>query len=492
MDLKVEWFIYALTENQILSLEKCISIYRQSGSKANLNDYSREVFKLFADNLNKEDADQFWEQLQIAADFAKEQAANDISPGIYADISEAVKNSDSVSSAVPVEEKEADEFPNLNRISKLSDEDIRKLLVKALTLVRKMGGSDFHISAGAPVFIRKSLKVERLGNENISPENALRLNTAFLTKEQKSTFKENMDLNCALKIDGSRFRVSLMRQKDGVSGSYHIVPDRICSLGELGFLPEAAKTIERMLDYHNGLILVTGPLGSGKTTTLAAMIDILNSKRKDHIIVIEDPIEILHKSDNCIVTQREIGIHTDSYGTALKAALREDPDIVVIGELHNLETIENAITASETGHLVIGTLHTCDAANTLNRLLDVFPPSQQQQIRTMTAGSLRGIICQQLLPAADDGLTIAYELLVSNLAVSNIIVEKMTHRLKGVMETGQKAGMCSFDGNIIEKFKRGLISGETARAYIREGAAKKQLEHEITAAGTNKPGKGGR
>ncbi|MDD5598356.1 MAG: ATPase, T2SS/T4P/T4SS family, partial [Victivallaceae bacterium] len=179
------------------------------------------------------------------------------------------------------------------------------------------------------------------------------------------------------------------------------------------------------------------------------------------------------------------------YNTALKGALREDPDIIVIGELHNLETIENAITASETGHLVIGTLHTCDAANTLNRLLDVFPPTQQQQIRTMTAGSLRGIVCQQLLPGTDGNLTIGYELLVGNLAVSNIIVEKMTHRLKSVMETGRKAGMCTFQDNILEKYKLGMISEKIARSHIRDNSVKAQFEREVAIAGAKKLAQGG-
>jgi twitching motility protein PilT len=488
MDLNVEWFVYALTENQILSLEKCIEIYNQSGDKPSLKKYVKEIFDLFAANLNKADADQFWNQLQIAVDFAEEQAGNGISPGIYQEFKSSPKPA---RKEEPVAEKEPDEFPDLDNISKLSDDELKKLLVRALTYIRNTGGSDFHISAGAPAFVRRNLKIERVSKGNISPENAMRMNTAFLSKEQKAEFKIHMDLNCAINIKDSRFRVSLMRQKDGISGSYHIVPDKIRDLDELGFLPEDVKTIESMLDYHNGLILVTGPLGSGKTTTLASMVDIINSKRKDHVIVVEDPIEILHESRNCIVTQREIGKHTESYGSALKGALREDPDVIVIGELHNLETIENAITASETGHLVIGTLHTCDAANTLNRLLDVFPPSQQQQIRTMTAGSLRGIICQQLLPSIDNELTIAYELLVGTLAVSNIIVEKMTHRLKSVMETGQKSGMCTFDGNLLEKFKRELISEDTARAYVRDGSAKKQLEREIAIMGAKKLEQGG-
>ena len=194
---------------------------------------------------------------------------------------------------------------------------------------------------------------------------------------------------------------------------------------------------------------------------------------------VEDPIEILQLSKNCQVTQREIGKHTISYRTALKAALREDPDVIVIGELHDLETIENAITASETGHLVIGTLHTSDAANTLNRLLDVFPPSQQPQIRAMTAGSLRGIICQRLLPAENGGLTIAYEILINNMAVANIINEGKAFKLKSTMQIGNKQGMCTLDQCLLGKYKARLISYEVAKYYMRDQAELAQLEREF-------------
>ena len=471
MDLNIQWFIYALDDNQIMDIERCIALHEQLEGNTSLEAYAQEILNVLAQALSSEEASELLEQFQIAMQFAMEQAQKGVSPSVF---------KDSKMGAVSVN---VDQFPKLDRIADMSDEEVADLVVTMLAVVQEMGASDFHISADSPPFIRNNLKIQKLSNTILTAQDSMRLNTIFLSEEQAKVFNEDMDLNCAQRINNSRFRVSLMMQKDGVAGSYHIVPDEISSLEQLGFLPNDVTTIERMLDYHNGLILITGPLGSGKTTTLAAMIDVINTKRKDHIVAVEDPIEILHESKNCIVTQREIGRHTNSYSVALKGALREDPDIIVIGELHNLETIENAITASETGHLVIGTLHTCDAANTLNRLLDVFPPAQQQQIRTMTAGSLRGIVCQQLLPGVDDNLTVSYELLVGNLAVSNIIVEKMTHRLKGVMETGQKAGMCTFEGNVLEKFKLGHISDETARAYIRDKTVKAALEREIAIQG---------
>jgi len=480
MDLNIQWFIYALVDNRIMDMENCLTIYDQLEDKSSLEGYAQEILNVMAESLSSEEAEELLEQFQIAIQFAVGQAQKGVSPSIF-------KESKTAASSVGL-----DQLPDLSKVSEMSDQEVADVVINMLTTVQEMGASDFHISAGSPPFVRNNLKISKLSNTVLTAQDALRLNTIFLSEKQKKFFDENMDLNCAQRIDNSRFRVSLMMQKDGISGSYHIVPDEIRSLEQLGFLPKDVVTVERMLDYHNGLILVTGPLGCGKTTTLAAMIDVLNKKRKDHIISVEDPIEILHQSKSCIVTQREVGTHTNTYSAALKGALREDPDIIVIGELHNLETIENAITASETGHLVIGTLHTCDAANTLNRLLDVFPPSQQQQIRTMTAGSLRGIVCQQLLPAADDNLTIAYELLVGTLAVSNIIVEKMTHRLKSVMETGQKAGMCTFDYNVLEKFKLGQITEETARSYIHDRAVTNEFEREVAVQGAKKLANGGK
>ncbi|HEY9248792.1 MAG TPA: ATPase, T2SS/T4P/T4SS family, partial [Rariglobus sp.] len=213
-------------------------------------------------------------------------------------------------------------------------------------------------------------------------------------------------------------------------------------------------------------ILVTGPVGSGKTTTLAALVAELNETRHDHIITVEDPIEVVQPAQGCNVTQREVGPHTASFASALKGALREDPDVIIIGELRDLETIEMAITASETGHLVIGTMHTSDAATTLNRLLDVFPPGQQAQIRSSVSESLRGILCQRLLPDRDGGLVLATELLVANSAVSALIRDGKSQGLRNVLETGTREGMCLMENVVFEFYQKGVISADTARRNI--------------------------
>ena len=370
------------------------------------------------------------------------------------------------------------DLPSLRGVSQMSDDEVATLMITLLTCLRALGCSDLHLSAGARPFVRRMLQIERIDDWILPAEDAERLNTVLLSPERRQTFRDEKDINFALEVGRDRFRVCLMYHKEGVEGSYRLVPDHICSLEELGFLDEDIVTIRRMLDYHNGLVLVTGPIGAGKTTTLAAMVDIINTKRTDHVITVEDPIEILQESKGCQVTQREIGKHTISYRTALKAALREDPDVIVIGDLHDLETIENAITAAETGHLVIGTLHTSDAANTLNRLLDVFPPSQQPQIRAMTAGSLRGIVCQKLIPDGMGGLTLCYEILTNSMAVSNIINEGKSFKLKSTMAIGSKQGMCTIDQCLLEKYKRELITHDVAFSYMRDASIIAQLQQE--------------
>jgi twitching motility protein PilT len=357
----------------------------------------------------------------------------------------------------------------------LSDWELAQRVILLLTCLRTLGCSDLHLSAGAPPFVRRMLQIERIDSYVLTPEDAARLNTILLSEEQVKQFKEEQDMSLALEIGKDRFRVCLMEQKDGMAGSYRLVPDHICSLEELGFMPKDVENIKRLLDYHNGLILVTGPIGSGKTTTLASMINIINDKRQDHVISVEDPIEILQMSKNCQVSQREVGKHTNSYRSALKASLREDPDIIVIGEMHDLETIENAITASETGHLVIGTLHTGNAANTLNRLLDVFPPSQQPQIRAMTAGSMRGVICQKLVANGFGGLTLIYELLLNTMAVSNIISEGKTFRLQSTMMTSTKQGMCTFDQCLLDKYCMGQMSYDAVMAELKDATIISQV-----------------
>ena len=445
-----------------------MQIYEQLGTP-DLGTYAQSLLDALAQSMSEEEAQSFCEQIQAVIDFAVQQAQNGEIPEIF---------------APPAPEITFADLPSLEGISQMSDQEVADLMCALLTQLRLLGASDMHISAMSYPFMRKSLTIQRFSDHIITPEEAERLNRVLLSPEQEAKFNENQDLSYALEIGPDRFRVAVMQHKDGIAGSYRIVPDHICSLEELGFMPTAVKTIERMLDYTNGLVLVTGPIGCGKTTTLGAMVDILNTKREDHIITVEDPIEILQVSRNCKVTQRQVGVHTNSYRTALKGALREDPDIIVIGEMHDLETIENAITASETGHLVIGTLHTNDAGSTLNRILDVFPPAQQAQIRTMVAGSLRGIICQRLIPDANGKLTLAYEIMTNASSISSLIADGKTHQLRASMQIGSKSGMCTLDQCLLEKYKLGILEYETALSYMSDSSIITQIKqhHDMLEA----------
>ena len=328
------------------------------------------------------------------------------------------------------------------------------------------GASDLHLSTGARPFIRRARVLSNISGHVLTADEALRLNTVLLSEGQRRIFLERRDYDYALAIGADdRYRVNLMFHKNGAAGAYRMVPAGTRSLEDLGFARHL-ETLRKLLSYHNGLILITGPVGSGKTTTLASMVAQLNETRSDHIITVEDPIEVVQPARGCNVTQREVGPHTRSFATALKGALREDPDVIVIGELRDLETIEMAISASETGHLVIGTMHTSDAATTLNRLLDVFPPSQQTQIRASVAESLRGIVCQRLLPSPTGELVLACEILVANTAIQNLIREGKSAGLRNTMETGVKEGMCLMDNSVFALWQEGSISPDVARANI--------------------------
>jgi len=328
------------------------------------------------------------------------------------------------------------------------------------------GASDLHLSTGARPFIRRARVLSNISGHVLTADEALRLNTVLLSEGQRRIFLERRDYDYALAIGADdRYRVNLMFHKNGAAGAYRMVPAGTRSLEDLGFARHL-ETLRKLLSYHNGLILITGPVGSGKTTTLASMVAQLNETRSDHIITVEDPIEVVQPARGCNVTQREVGPHTRSFATALKGALREDPDVIVIGELRDLETIEMAISASETGHLVIGTMHTSDAATTLNRLLDVFPPSQQTQIRASVAESLRGIVCQRLLPSPTGELVLACEILVANTAIQNLIREGKSAGLRNTMETGVKEGMCLMDNSVFALWQEGRISPDVARANI--------------------------
>ena len=359
----------------------------------------------------------------------------------------------------------APKFP-FDTIGILDDAGLASAFRDLLRQTSDFGASDLHLSTGSRPFIRKSRALTFLSDYILTADDALRLNTALLSDGQKKIFLDRKDYDYALALSGTdRYRVNLMFHKGGAAGSYRMVPDKVPSLGNLGFSAHL-ETIKKLLSYHNGLILITGPVGSGKTTTLAAMVDYLNSTRTDHIITVEDPIEVVQPPKGCNVTQREIGQHTKSFASALKGALREDPDVIIIGELRDLETIEMAITASETGHLVIGTMHTSDAATTLNRVLDVFPPGQLPQIRASVAESLRGVVCQRLLPDAKGGLTLACEILINNVAIQNLIREGKSQGLRNTMETGVREGMCLMDNVVFSLWQDRSITAETALANI--------------------------
>lgn len=352
-----------------------------------------------------------------------------------------------------------------DKVASMDDAAVANAMRKLLRDCAGYGASDLHLSAGTRPFIRHNRALVSLGNHILSSSESLRLNLALLTPEQRAAYQDQRDFDYALALNkGDRYRVNLMFHKGGPAGNYRMIPSRIPRLEELGL--RNLDAVKKLLSFHNGLILVTGPVGSGKTTTLAALVAELNSHRQDHIITVEDPVEVVQPAQGCNLTQREVGAHTASFASALKGALREDPDVIVIGELRDLETIEMAITASETGHLVIGTMHTSDAATTLNRLLDVFPPGQQAQIRASVSESLRGILCQRLLPATDGGLVLACELLVANSAVVALIRDGKTQGLRNVLETGVREGMCLMENVVFELYQKGLISAATARQNV--------------------------
>ncbi|KAF0095249.1 MAG: Pili retraction protein [Puniceicoccaceae bacterium 5H] len=370
-------------------------------------------------------------------------------------------------------------LPRFEQLDQLPSEQLARHMVGLLMAATRDGASDVHLSAASRPFVREQGKIRYLGPNPLSPRLVRHLVRSVLSTEQWQHFEAENDFDFGLAFDnGMRFRTNLMRHKDGVQGVFRTVRAEVPTLEELGF--SDAERIRKLLSYHNGLILVTGPLGSGKTTTLAAMIGELNEKRQDHVIVLEEPIENVFASKQCQITQRSVGPHTRSFKKALKGALRQDPDVIVIGEMRDLETIEMAISASETGHLVIGTMHTSDSATTLNRLLDVFPPAQQPQIRAMVAESLRGIVCQRLLPAQDGGVALASELLLRNMAVSVLIREGKTQNLGNVMETGKRDGMRLMDSSILDLWRNGRISDEVASANLRN----RMLMREISGEGT--------
>jgi len=332
-----------------------------------------------------------------------------------------------------------------------------------LAIGQQAGASDIHLGVNAPPIWRLHGTLQPIWPDapRFKAEQTKKLADSFLTEAQRTLVDERGDADFAYANAKGRYRASVARQRLGTDIVFRIINTRVRTMDELG-LPEHLKLLTR---YHNGLILVTGSVGSGKSTTLAALVEQVNLERREHIITLEDPIEYVFDPKSCHITQREVHTHTHSFGVALRGALREDPDVIMVGEMRDLETVSLAITASETGHLVLGTLHTGTAARTLDRVLDVFPVDQQEQIRIMISESLRGIISQQLIPRADGtGRVLAIETLTNTPAVSNIIREARTFMLPGIIQTGRKQGMQLMDDALIDLYSRGLITAEETLA----------------------------
>ncbi|PLR93709.1 type IV pilus twitching motility protein PilT [Bacillus sp. T33-2] len=330
----------------------------------------------------------------------------------------------------------------------------------------ELKASDIHITVGVPPVMRINGELKRYGKDPIKPEDTEGMARAIIPENMWERFKDNGELDFSYGLPGiSRFRVNTYHQRGCISMAFRIVPTRIPSIEELE-LPESLKKIA---EKPQGLVLVTGPTGSGKSTTLAAMIQYMNETMRKHIITLEDPIEYLHKHGNSIIDQREVGFDTNNFANGLRAALRQDPDVILVGEMRDHETIQTAITAAETGHLVFGTLHTASAPATINRIIDVFQPAQQAQIRIQLASVLVSVISQRLFPTLDKtGRTAATEILINNSAVANLIRNEKIHQIVSIMQTSRSSGMHTLEMNIKELVQQGIIPKEAAEPYMQE------------------------
>ncbi len=361
-------------------------------------------------------------------------------------------------------------------------------------LLRKtveMGASDLHLSVDTPPQVRLHGELLKLDGPNLLPTDTKQLSYSVLTDAQKKRFEETSELDCSFGIKGlARFRCNLYNQRGAVAAAYRQIPERIRGFEELHLPPIIAK----LADRPRGLVLVTGPTGSGKSTTLAAMIDKINTEQHGHILTIEDPIEYLHQHKGCLVNQREVHSDTQNFSNALRAALREDPDVVLIGEMRDLETVEAALRIAETGHLTFATLHTNSASSTITRIIDQFPSHQQAQIRTQLSLVIEGIVCQTLLPkASGDGRVVALEILVATPGIRNLIREDKIHQIYSSMQTGQdKLGMQTMNQSLATLYFRRQITLETA---IGASSHREELQEMIDrgvgvvpGAGMGRPG----
>jgi twitching motility protein PilT len=363
-------------------------------------------------------------------------------------------------------------------------------LPELLQRLVQMEGSDLHLTTNTPPQVRVHGHLTRLDMPELTPAETKQLAYSVITDAQKKRFEEQLELDFSFGLKGvARFRCNMFNQRGSVAAVYRVIPEHIRSFQELNLPPVLATLAER----PRGLVLVTGPTGSGKSTTLAAMIDKINRERHDHILTIEDPIEFVHKHQSCVVNQREVHSDTQSFAAALRSALREDPDIVLVGEMRDLETVESALKIAETGHLTLGTLHTNSTSQTINRIIDIFPANQQGQIRTQLSLVLEGIVCQTLLPKIGGGRVVALEIMIPTAGIRNLIREDKIHQIYSAMQTGQeKMGMQTMNQSLATLYHRKQITLESALAASSHRDELQDLINRgvgvVAGAGLSRPG----
>lgn len=346
-------------------------------------------------------------------------------------------------------------------------------ITQLLQFAHQQEASDLHISSGEPPLIRVHGDMKKIKVPALTAEQTQAMIYDIMGDNQRKNFEEFSDIDFSMQLgDVARFRVNVFRHNRGMGAVFRKIPTQILNLDQLGMPPILAELTRR----EKGLVLVTGPTGSGKSTTLAAMIDLINTELEGHILTIEDPVEFVHNSRKCLVNQREVGPHTKSFTNALRAALREDPDIILVGEMRDLETIQLALTAAETGHLVFGTLHTSSAPKTVDRIIDVFPPNQQAQVRAMFSESIQAIITQTLCKKVGGGRIAALEILLGTVAVRNLIREGKIHQIPSVMQTQQGVGMQTLEMNLLQLVEKNLITRETAMEKTNNPDLFKELD----------------
>ena len=472
-----------LVGNELLSEKQCANVFKQ------VPDPEKALARLvkaghISDRIGIQIGEMYRQQMDaIEAQAAKDKpqpsaASSDLPPGLEDDGPDEVpapqvEKAERPSAPAEAKKKQTAPAPKVS-----PDASGLELMQGLLKTARAMKASDIHITSGLSPIVRVNTKLTELEMPPMDAETVRGCLLSLLNDHQRARYEEDHDLDFC--YDGGeelgRFRTNFLNEQNGPAGVFRLVDAEIPTLEQLGM----PKTVEKFTTYAVGIVLVTGPKACGKTTTLASMVDLINRTRSEHVITIEDPIEFVHPCKMGHINQREVGTHTKSFGNALRAALREAPDVIMVGEMRDLETTSLAVSAAETGHLVLATLHTPDSIRTIGRVLDVFPPKEQGQIRSMLSESLRGVVSQQLVPSKDGNeLHLALEVLVNNSAIGNMIREDRSHQLRGVMQTGKRLGMVLLDDSLVKLANEGKI--EPQEAIIRASDAEYVMKELASA-----------